>query len=1281
MKSIKFRKRVFSLAVAFVMALCCLPAFAAGEDVPYDTGVGEPAAEVPAVRTGRGDLEAVPAKSGETVSLSVAKTVYAPEEEITVAYSGVTQSHRDQSAWISVAEKDAPANSYISYREPETAGSGTVTLNAPFDEGEYELRFYAGGSANEDNLDRGTVIRFRVERPELTKNVSLSVTKTVYAPEEEITVAYSGVTQWLCDHSAWISVAEKDAPSSRYISYREPETAGSGTVTLNAPFDEGEYELRFYDGGSANDTNLVTMFTIPITVVHAELSGSVSLRVSKTVYAPEEPITVSYAGMTQWLCDHSAWISVAEKDAPANSYISYREAETAGSGTVTLNAPFDEGEYELRFYDGSSANDLNRVARLTIPFTVLHSELTKTVTLSVPKTDYAPGEELTVSYVGVTHWLCDHGAWISLEEKDAPAGNYISYQMPSVGSGTVTFTAPNEAGIYELRFYDGSGANDLNLAAHLTLYISVGGAKLPERPRVTAPPEEEGTVNPKPDGDGSGSTENETAAIPPLPDTASVTTPVADGVQGSAQDNRLVYETANVFFGSEGGGTAALVRGSGNAEDPGSRAAEIYTVAMKELPKDPVIFAFQLPEPEEEGECYGVLLGIPAMDTDGNENVLWVNLDTEYTDGWVRAAARLDRVDAFLGSCSFSGPQPQLSYKNKEFDLFWDHCFYVTVGSYIMVKDGSGRFELYVAKKEYTQPRDDGRRAHMFSKADAEYLLADLNNLLSWYEETYKIQRTRWPMTIYVEHFGWATTQLAGGVEPNGAFYLPVFTLGGTVLSDDLVNYGSIQINPNVVKAGYRVDPEFNDSDATVYTTLGHELHHFVQRNYYNKLLWVDESAATYFEALLNESVAGRDRQDMALWLDDNYKEEGIVQFELYPAAIDTGDDSNYAHMPLIHFMESKYPGSLERLYKLLGESSAVGFGTSLPLGAGNAVMRNLDWADLIRSAAVGRDSSTVIGDIVRDYYRELVTKGSLYALKNTPWEIYEYVKHFDAAAFRQNTKDHWDWGQVGETSKLNDDEAQSGRYSLTPFCAHFVVLDCENILAEIMALEIRLGTPGVTATVYQINGENYNEIIASEIGENEARSIIVGRNDRVLLMLVNERNTNCTASVSFTFSEAGGMRVMEEDALWLGWDDIDFTALPRADVDMHDDVLYIDLPACSVKDSGGNHYTRSALHLEGAITRTGEIDGHIQYYGRITNSFSYTIEQVGTKGGPLTCTSHTDPDDNDAPWYSLEVYPDGHTQLLIELESWWEYHDSLGKEHSHKGSDGFKISDNGEFR
>ena len=342
------------------------------------TGKDAPDLLEPVKRTGRGELSVMSEARGSDVKLSVDKKRFAPEEEIIVSYTGITQDMVDRSSWICISDGGSLSTNYKSGWQKPAVGSGSVTLQAPFDEGTYEIRFYRASSANDENLDLSTVIFFTVEHPELTKNMAISIPKTVYAPEEDMIVSFSGVTKWLVEHAAWVCISDAGSPSNSYKSGWQKPDVGSGSVILKAPFEEGEYEVRFYDGSSANDLNLVTDLTIPIKVVHAELTRDVSLSIEKAVFAPEEEIVVNYSGVTQWLVEHAAWICISDAGSLSNSYKSGWQKPGVGSGSVILKAPFEEGEYEVRFYDGNSANDLNLVNRLTNHFTV--SETVPTLT-------------------------------------------------------------------------------------------------------------------------------------------------------------------------------------------------------------------------------------------------------------------------------------------------------------------------------------------------------------------------------------------------------------------------------------------------------------------------------------------------------------------------------------------------------------------------------------------------------------------------------------------------------------------------------------------------------------------------------------------------------------------------------------------------------------------------------------------------------------------------------------------------------------------------------------
>ena len=132
------KRQILALALALLLALACaLPAAAA-----------------------EGDGE------GSGVRLSVEKTVFDPGEEFRVSYSGVTAGMAAAHAWIGISAAGADAASYFNqdytYYQYTGIGSGSLTLTAPAEPGEYELRFYTGNDAAEENFDRAAVIAFTV---------------------------------------------------------------------------------------------------------------------------------------------------------------------------------------------------------------------------------------------------------------------------------------------------------------------------------------------------------------------------------------------------------------------------------------------------------------------------------------------------------------------------------------------------------------------------------------------------------------------------------------------------------------------------------------------------------------------------------------------------------------------------------------------------------------------------------------------------------------------------------------------------------------------------------------------------------------------------------------------------------------------------------------------------------------------------------------------------------------------------------------------------------------
>lgn len=85
--------------------------------------------------------------------------------------------------------------------------------------------------------------------------------------------------------------------------------------------------------------------------------------------------------------------------------------------------------------------------------------------LQLDKTDYAPGETITVSFSVDPQSVSDPHAWVGLLPADVPHGSALendkfdlAYQyLDGKTTGTMTFQAPEDPGSYDLRLHDAEG--------------------------------------------------------------------------------------------------------------------------------------------------------------------------------------------------------------------------------------------------------------------------------------------------------------------------------------------------------------------------------------------------------------------------------------------------------------------------------------------------------------------------------------------------------------------------------------------------------------------------------------------------------------------------------------------------------------------------------------------------------------------------------------------------------------------------------------------------------
>ncbi|MFH1766516.1 MAG: hypothetical protein ABH826_00265, partial [Patescibacteria group bacterium] len=183
-----------------------------------------------------------------------------------------------------------------------------------------------------------------------------------------------------------------------------------------------------------------------------------TLSLEKTSFEPGEMITVSFTALEDY--DTYAWVGVIPADlehgdeALNDQYdLEYKYLRNETEGTLTFTAPAQPGSYDLRMHSADS--DGEEVTY--VGFTVTESTNLVEPTLSLAKTTFAAGETITVTFTAPATY--DSSAWVGLVPSNIAHGNEATNDendlefeyLNSQTSGTLTFTAPDEAGSYDLR--------------------------------------------------------------------------------------------------------------------------------------------------------------------------------------------------------------------------------------------------------------------------------------------------------------------------------------------------------------------------------------------------------------------------------------------------------------------------------------------------------------------------------------------------------------------------------------------------------------------------------------------------------------------------------------------------------------------------------------------------------------------------------------------------------------------------------------------------------------
>jgi hypothetical protein len=316
--------------------------------------------------------------------------------------------------------------------------------------------------------------------------VTLALDRTEVAPGAELLVRFAGMSGGSRDY---VATAPAGSGPERYITYRYTDGARDGTVGLTAPVDPGAYELRAFFNDDQTAIRASLPFTVTgsapagtpqpetpqpdtpqpqppgiatpepeVTLTPPASTGTATLLLDSTTVLPGSAVRFAWSGMTGATQD---FITTARVGSGPESYLAYLYTNGAAAGSGTLKAPFKEGDYELRAIFASDAGTVQAM----LPFSVRTE-----VRLSLPKTVFAPGESMTVTYSGMAGESQDYVA-------TAPVGSapdaYLRYvYTQGAREGSLSLAAPTEPGEYELRAILQSGEGQIKASLPFTVSAS-----------------------------------------------------------------------------------------------------------------------------------------------------------------------------------------------------------------------------------------------------------------------------------------------------------------------------------------------------------------------------------------------------------------------------------------------------------------------------------------------------------------------------------------------------------------------------------------------------------------------------------------------------------------------------------------------------------------------------------------------------------------------------------------------------------------------------------------
>ncbi|HJQ26141.1 MAG TPA: LamG-like jellyroll fold domain-containing protein [Blastocatellia bacterium] len=296
-------------------------------------------------------------------------------------------------------------------------------INAPATPGQYEFRYHwAPGDYTVTSLT-------------LTVQANTSYVVTVTAQSgTQVTAHWQVMTPGPNDGIGLFTASEPyyDTSSNTHPTQNKIE----GDVVFTVSDSGGPYQVRYMQMGA-----FAQGYSAPFTVT-PEQPPTATLNATPSAVTSGEPMQVTWSATASGAGDLIGLFTVGAPDSePQATYA----AGNTGTGEVTPTAPAQAGEYEYRYLaGGTTAIGTSNQVTVSAP-------APRVATLTVTPEAVEPNVTVTVNWDSANAEAND---WVGLFRVGDRDSTPLSSQPVGSGtSGKLTFTAPNQEGHYEFRYY------------------------------------------------------------------------------------------------------------------------------------------------------------------------------------------------------------------------------------------------------------------------------------------------------------------------------------------------------------------------------------------------------------------------------------------------------------------------------------------------------------------------------------------------------------------------------------------------------------------------------------------------------------------------------------------------------------------------------------------------------------------------------------------------------------------------------------------------------------